>query len=134
MLWVSDDTHVSTWQGFVCAAFVVGTFAHHIVGWKVSASPGTDFVLDALEQALYKRRPVRQDDVPACMVFPRQQRTKLHSTNPIERLPLVLRMKWLLREQKDEWQTSSRYEMVDAFAQIDKEEIDPIPSITTKAA
>lgn len=33
-----------------------------------------------------------------------------------------------------EWQTSSRYMMVEAFAQIDKEEIDPILSITMKAA
>jgi hypothetical protein len=32
------------------------------------------------------------------------------------------------------WQTASRYMMVEAFAQIDKEEIDPILSITTKAA
>ena len=31
-------------------------------------------------------------------------------------------------------QTASRYMMVEAFAQIDKEEIDPILSITTKAA
>ena len=40
-------------------------------------------------------------------------------------------------EQNDEWQTTSRYmmvEMVEAFAEIDKEEIDPILSITTKAA
>ncbi|WP_229738111.1 transposase, partial [Sinisalibacter lacisalsi] len=40
----------------------------------------------------------------------------------------------VLFEQNDEWQTSSRYMMVEAFAQIDKEEIDPILSITTKAA
>ena len=32
----------------------------------------------------------------------------------------------VLFEQNDEWQTSSRYMMVEAFAQIDKEEIDPI--------
>lgn len=37
-------------------------------------------------------------------------------------------------EQSGEWQTSSRYMMVEAFAQIDKEEIDPILSITTKSA
>lgn len=37
-------------------------------------------------------------------------------------------------EQNDEWQTSSRCIMVEAFAQVDKEEIDPILSITTKAA
>jgi hypothetical protein len=40
----------------------------------------------------------------------------------------------VLVEQNDEWQTASRYMMVEAFAQIDKEEIDPILSITTKAA
>ena len=40
----------------------------------------------------------------------------------------------VLFEQNDEWQTSRRYMMVEAFAQIDKEEIDPILSITTKAA
>ena len=39
----------------------------------------------------------------------------------------------LLFEQNDEWQTSSRYMMVEALAQIDKEAIDPILSITTKA-
>ena len=60
MLWVSDFTYVSTWQGFVYVAFVIDTFANHIVGWRVSGSPKTDFVLDALEQALYKRRPVRK--------------------------------------------------------------------------
>ncbi|QPM89401.1 IS3 family transposase ISDsh1 [Pseudooceanicola algae] len=57
MLWVSDFTYVSTWAGFVYVAFVIDKFANHIVGWRVSGSAKTDFVLDALEQALYKRRP-----------------------------------------------------------------------------
>jgi len=56
-LWVSDFTYVSTWQGFVYVAFVVDVFARYIVGWRVSTSMQTDFVLDALEQALYARRP-----------------------------------------------------------------------------
>ena len=60
MLWVSDFTDVSTWQGFVCVAFIIDTFADKIVGWRVSSSPKTDFVLDALEQALDDRRPVHQ--------------------------------------------------------------------------
>lgn len=57
-LWVSDFTYVSTWQGFVYVAFVIDTFANRIVGWRASRSPQTQFVLDALEQALYERRPV----------------------------------------------------------------------------
>ena len=56
-LWVSDFTYVSTWQGFVYVAFVIDVFARRIVGWKVSSSARTDFVLDALEQALYARHP-----------------------------------------------------------------------------
>jgi len=40
----------------------------------------------------------------------------------------------VLFEQNNEWQTSSRYMMVEAFAQIDHEEVDPVLSITTKAA
>lgn len=58
MLWVSDFTYVSAWQGFVYVAFVIDTFANRIVGWRASRSPQTQFVLDALEQALYERRPV----------------------------------------------------------------------------
>lgn len=62
-LWVSDFTHVSTWQGFVYVAFVIDVFARRIVGWKVSSSARTDFVLDALEQALYARQPVGHDSL-----------------------------------------------------------------------
>jgi transposase InsO family protein len=49
LLWVSDFTYVSTWQGFVCVAFAIDTFADRIVGWRVSRSAKTNFVLDALE-------------------------------------------------------------------------------------
>lgn len=56
-LWVSDFTYVSTWQGFVYVAFVIDVFARRIVGWRVRTSMQTDFVLDALEQALYARQP-----------------------------------------------------------------------------
>ena len=58
-LWVADFTYVSTWQGFVYVAFVIDVFARRIVGWRVSSSMQTDFVLDALEQALYARRRER---------------------------------------------------------------------------
>ena len=42
-------------------AFVIDVFARRIVGWRVSSSMRTDFVLDALEQALFDRRPERAD-------------------------------------------------------------------------
>jgi transposase InsO family protein len=60
-LWVSDFTYVSTWQGFVYVAFVIDVFARRIVGWRVSSSMRTDFVLDALEQALYARQRERNE-------------------------------------------------------------------------
>jgi transposase InsO family protein len=60
-LWVSDFTYVSTWQGFVYVAFVADVFARRIVGWRVSRSMHTDFVLEALEQALYARQPEQED-------------------------------------------------------------------------
>ena len=60
-LWVSDFTYVSTWQGWVYVAFVVDVFSRRIVGWRQSSSMHTEFVLDALEQALYARRPSEED-------------------------------------------------------------------------
>jgi putative transposase len=55
-LWVADFTYVATWRGFVYVAFVIDVFSRRIVGWQVSSSLATDFVLDALEQAIYTRR------------------------------------------------------------------------------
>jgi transposase InsO family protein len=60
-LWVSDFTYVSTWQGWLYVAFVIDVFARYIVGWRVSSSMHADFVLDALEQALYARQPEQSD-------------------------------------------------------------------------
>ena len=54
-LWVSDFTYVATWRGFVYVALVIDVFARRIVGWRVSSSLRTDFVLDALEQAICDR-------------------------------------------------------------------------------
>ena len=62
-LWVADFTYVATWRGFVYVAFVIDVFARRIVGWRVSASLRTDFVLDALEQAIYDRRGAGVDDL-----------------------------------------------------------------------
>ncbi len=91
-------------------------------------------------------------DVLAYMAFPAQHRTKLHSTNPLERLnkevkrradvvgifpneDCILRLIGaVLFEQNDDWQSQHRYMMVEAFSQIDTAQIDPLLSITTQAA
>jgi putative transposase len=54
-LWVADFTYVATWVGFVYVAFVVDVFARRIIGWRASRSMKVDFVLDALEQAVWAR-------------------------------------------------------------------------------
>ena len=91
-------------------------------------------------------------DVLAYMAFPAQHRTKLHSTNPLERLnkevkrradvvgifpneDSILRLIGaVLFEQNDDWQSQHRYMMVEAFSQIDTAQIDPLLSINTQAA
>lgn len=59
-LWVTDFTYCATFQGFVYAAFIIDVFSRYIVGWRVSSSARTDFVLDALEQALHARLPAKR--------------------------------------------------------------------------
>ena len=61
-LWVSDFTYVPTWSGTVYVAFVIDVFARRIVGWKASTSMATQFVLNALEQAIWQRKlPANKD-------------------------------------------------------------------------
>jgi hypothetical protein len=59
-LWVSDFTYVATWQGFVYVAFVIDTYARRIVGWRASRTAHASIVLDALEQAIYDRKPIHR--------------------------------------------------------------------------
>ena len=81
-LWVSDFTYVATWAGFVYVAFVIDVFARRIVGWRVSTSMRTDFVLDALEQAIYERGGAR----PAGLVHHSDQGTQYLSMRYTDRL------------------------------------------------
>jgi len=81
-LWVSDFTYVATWRGFVYVAFVIDVFARRIVGWRVSSSLVTDFVLDALEQAIYDRC----GDAPAGLVHHSDRGTQYLSMRYTDRL------------------------------------------------
>jgi putative transposase len=58
-LWVADFTYVATWRGPVFVAVVIDVFSRMIVGWRVSTTMRTEFVLDALEQALHARRDIQ---------------------------------------------------------------------------
>lgn len=62
-LWLSDFTYVSTWQGNAYTAFIIDVFARKIVGWRVSTSMTTSFVLDALNQAICQRVPSQAENL-----------------------------------------------------------------------
>ena len=54
-------TYVRTWSGFAYVALVIDAYSRFVVGWRVSNSLRTDLALDALEQALWARRPDTAD-------------------------------------------------------------------------
>lgn len=64
---VADFTYVATWRGFVYVGVVIDVFARRIVGWRVSSSLVTDFVLDAAGRRRFGcplGLPLRQDGHP----------------------------------------------------------------------
>lgn len=56
-LWVADITYVRTWEGWLYLSFVLDTYSRRVVGWSMANHLKTDLVLDALNMAIYNRRP-----------------------------------------------------------------------------
>ena len=56
-LWVADITYIPTWAGFMYLAIVLDAFSRRVVGWSVANHLRTRLVLDALDMALWQRRP-----------------------------------------------------------------------------
>ena len=56
-LGVADITYVRTWEGWLYFAFVLDAYSRKIVGWSMANNLKTDLVLDALNMAIYTRRP-----------------------------------------------------------------------------
>ena len=56
-LWVADITYVPTWAGFLYLAVVIDAFARRVVGWSMANHLRTELVLNALNMALWQRRP-----------------------------------------------------------------------------
>ena len=56
-LWVADITYVRTWEGWLYLSFVLDTYSRKIVGWSMANNLRTELVLDAVNMAIYTRRP-----------------------------------------------------------------------------
>ena len=56
-LWVADITYVPTWAGFLYLAVVLDAWSRRIVGWAMASHLRTELVLEALNMALWQRRP-----------------------------------------------------------------------------
>ena len=94
-----------------------------------------------------------ETDVLAHMDFPTQHRTKIHSTNPLERLnkevkrradvvgifpneaSIVRLIGAVLLEANDEWQLQHRYMQTEAMSELTQLLTDPVPDrLSTEAA
>jgi transposase-like protein len=94
-----------------------------------------------------------EHDVLAYIAFPAQHRTKLHSTNPLERLnkevkrradvvgifpnedSIIRLVGAVLLEQNDEWLTQNRYMQIEGMTEMASSAIEAQPlQITPKAA
>lgn len=56
-LWTADITHVNTDEGFLHLAFVLDVYSRRIVGWSIASHLRTELVVDALEMAVWRRKP-----------------------------------------------------------------------------
>jgi len=56
-LWVADITYISTWMGFLYLAVVLDVYSRRIVGWAMADHLRSELVVEAVEMALWRRRP-----------------------------------------------------------------------------
>ena len=56
-LWMADITYIPTWAGFLYLAVVIDAWSRRVVGWAMKSHLRTDLVLEALNMALWQRRP-----------------------------------------------------------------------------
>ncbi len=56
-LWVADITYITTWAGFLFLSVVLDVWSRKVVGWAMATHLKTELVLDALNMALWQRRP-----------------------------------------------------------------------------
>ena len=58
-LWVADITYVPTWAGFLYLAVVLDAHSRRIVGWAMADHLRSELVIEALDMAVWRRRPTQ---------------------------------------------------------------------------
>jgi putative transposase len=56
-IWTADITYVHTQEGFLYLAFILDVYSRKVVGWSMATHLRTELVVDALEMALWRRKP-----------------------------------------------------------------------------
>ena len=56
-LWVADITYIPTWAGFRSLAVVLDVHSRRIVGWAMADHLRSALVIEAVEMAVWRRRP-----------------------------------------------------------------------------
>ena len=57
-VWLADITYIPTQEGFLYLAFILDTHSRKVVGWSMAPHMRTELVVDALEMAVWRRKPV----------------------------------------------------------------------------
>jgi putative transposase len=58
-LWVADITYIKTEEGFVYLSFVLDAYSRRLVGWSMATHLRAELVVDALEMAIWRRKPAK---------------------------------------------------------------------------
>lgn len=56
-VWVADITYIATDEGFLYLAFILDVYSRRIVGWAMENHLRTELVVDALQMAVWRRKP-----------------------------------------------------------------------------
>lgn len=56
-VWVADITYVATGEGYLYLAFILDVYSRRIVGWAMESHLRAELVVDALQMAVWRRKP-----------------------------------------------------------------------------
>jgi len=56
-LWAADLTEIPTWEGVLNLAVVIDCYSRRVVGWAMAEHRRAELVVEALEMAVWQRKP-----------------------------------------------------------------------------